>query len=256
MTKVVWDNVGDRGFELGLDRGVLYTSDTGVPWNGLISVDAKQDGTAAKPVYYDGLKYNEVVFIGDFAANLTAYTYPDEFLPFDGFSEVATGIFVDGQDRDTFGLSYRTLIGNDTEGTSHGYKINLLYNLTAIPDDVTSKTADTNVEPIEFSWALTSIPDPIPGLRPSSRLIVNSTKVDSEFLVSLEDILYGTESTDPRLPSILEIYSMLYLEITDNLDGSWDATAPETLIKMLDDNTFEITAGTISYSNEYTYSIS
>lgn len=256
MAKIVWDQVGEREFQVGLERGVFYTPTSGVPWNGLISVETKQNDTSATPVYFDGLKYNEVTFLGDFAGTLTAYTYPDEFLPYDGFGEVADGVFIDGQERGTFGLCYSTILGNDVDGINLGYKLHLLYNLTAVPEDISNKTMDSNIEPIEFSWTLTSVPEFIPSFRPASHLIIDSTKVDSEFLSDLEDILYGTESTDSRLPSVLEIYSMIYLNITDNLDGTWTADAPETMIQMLTDDIFEITAGTITYSDDYTYSIS
>lgn len=239
MTRIIWDEVGVRRFETGLDRGVLYTATGAVPWNGLTSVNTSQNGVSAVPVYFDDKKINEIVYLGDLVAKVKAYTYPDEFLPYDGFIEAAEGMYLDGQQRDTFGMSYRTLVGDDVDGIDLGYKIHLLYNLTAIPEDVTSQTIEANVAPIEFGWTFTSIPDEVEGFRPTAHMIVDSTKVDPIALSALEDILYGADLSDPRLPSITEVYS-LAITVKDNGDGTFTITGPDAFVTSIDANNFEL----------------
>lgn len=256
MAQITWDEVGERKFYAGLDRGVFYADGVSVPWNGLISVDTKQEGVSAIPIYFDDRKVNELLVLGDFSATMTAYTYPDEFLPFDGYAEPVEGMYIESQDRAVFGLCYRTLVGNDVDGIDLGYKLHLVYNLTAIPDTVPNKSIDSNVEPITFSWSLTSVPDVLPRYRPSSHLIIDSTKVDPDVLATLEEILYGTESDDPRLPSIFEVYSNIALTIIDNGDGSWDIMGPEAIVSMVDADSFTVTSDTITMLDADSYTIS
>lgn len=230
MTQIVWDEIGKRKFQTGLDRAVLFTDTVAVPWNGLRSVEVQNEGQSVTPVYFDDKKVNEVVYVGDFAATMKAYTYPDEFIPFDGYAEPIAGMFLDNQDRGTFGLCYRTMVGNDTDGIEYGYKLHLLYNLTALSDGITHQTVESNIEPIEFSWKLSSVPDQVHGFRPSSHIVIDSRKVDPVALSKIEDMLYGTELEDPYLPSMEEVYTNIALTIVDNGDGTWMVIGSEDIL--------------------------
>jgi hypothetical protein len=212
MTALVWDALGTKTYESGVEKGVLYLSDgSGVAWNGLTGVDEKPVGFTTQPLYFEGIKYNEIVNVGDWSATLRAYTYPDEFLEYEGVIEVDNGLFVAGQDTQLFGLSYRTGLGNDLSSAA-GYKIHILSNLTAVPGTVGRKTNSQTPNAIEFEWTITAIPQQIPGFRPTAELIFDTTKSTPEFTEDLEAILYGTDLTTPRLP---------YLEEIVNFAGAW-----------------------------------
>lgn len=267
MTKLLWDQIGDRVYQLGVDRGVFYsplhTIGTGFEeryqgfsWSGLVSVDEAHSNVSATPIYFDGTKTFDVVNDGTFSAKVKALTYPDQFIPFDGYVDTSEGLLLDSQPRDTFGLSYRTLVGNDVDGTDLGYKIHILYNLTAIGDDVGVKTLDTNVEPVEFSWVFNATPEVFPSNRPTAHLVIDSRTTRPEALALLEDYLYGTESVEPRLPMVVDIIAMLCVVITDNGDGTWTATGPAHLVEMLDANTFQIDGATIGTPTVGDYKIS
>lgn len=202
MTALVWDAQGDKVYETGLDHGVLYLEDgRGVPWNGLISCDDRSTNTVT-PLYWDGVKFNDIVVVGDFSGSIKAYTYPDEFMEFEGVQEVNnSGLFVTGQRPKTFGLSYRTRIGNDVT-QNLGYKIHILSNLTAVPSNKAFKTNTATMSAIEFEWLLTAIPTHIPGFQPTPHLIFDTSKSTPEMIEDLEAILYGTDTTDPELPSL------------------------------------------------------
>jgi len=267
MTKIAWDLVGSKRFEIGVDRGVLYTPYDTVPigvldeypkgfaWNGLKSVESRQEGTATTSIHYDGVKTYDVVYPGDFSASLTAYTYPDEFVPFDGLVEVVEGFFVDNQPRETFGLSFRTLNGNDVSGIEYGYKLHILYNLAAVSDGIATNTVESNVSPIEFKWTLTTTPVEIRGHRPSAHLVLDSNKVDSDKLLIIEDLLYGTEDLDARLPSMNDVLSILVLDVIDNEDGTWSATAPDEILSVSSTGSFTLIAAAASYIDAYSYEI-
>jgi len=175
MTTLVWDAVGDRVYETGVDRGVLYLSDgRGVPWNGLTAVEDRTTSTVT-PLYWDGVKYNDLFVVGDFVGLLKAYTYPDEFMEFEGVQEVDNGLFVAGQTPKIFGLSYRTKIGNDLT-SELGYKIHILSNLTAVPSTKAFKTISDTMAAVEFEWTLTAVPSHVPGYKPTSHLIFDTSK--------------------------------------------------------------------------------
>lgn len=202
MSVLVWNQIGDRKFETGLDRGVLYLQDgSGVPWNGLISVVEKTAMTI-EPLYLDGRKYAENIILGEYAATLSAFTYPDEFIEIEGIADVGNGVFMANQKPSRFGLSYRTKIGNDVDGPTSGYKIHILYNLLAVPSDQTFDSASDTPEAVAFQWELSSIPLNISDYHPSAHLIVDSTKTPPELVAEIEDLLYGTVSTNSRLPSM------------------------------------------------------
>lgn len=260
MTALTWDQVGDRIFETGIDRGVLYLEDgTGVVWNGLLSVTERVVGGNETPLYYDGVKFGDHSSVGEFSASLKAFTYPDEFLEFEGILDVGNGLFVTNQRTRRFGLSYRTKIGSDEDGIDSGYKIHLLYNLTAVPSQKTYQTI-SNVAPIEFEWNITGIPVEIPTYRPTCHLIFDSRKISELLLSDIEATLYGDESKNASLPPISSLVSFVndwvIIRIIDNGDGTWTAVAPEEYITILDDTTFQINNANAVMLDSDTYLIS
>jgi hypothetical protein len=199
MAALVWDAIGSRFYESGITRGVFYDSDGyGVAWNGLTSIE-ENTSNQVESIYFDGSKINDVVTTGDFSATMKAFTYPDEFLPYEGIVEDVDGVFITGQSISRFGLSYQTKIGNDLIGTTYGYKLHLLYNLTAIPTQRTFNTLSLETEPVEFEWNITSIPEIIENYRPTAHVIFDSTKIQATLLQSIEDSIYGTAYYDPQL---------------------------------------------------------
>lgn len=259
MGSLLWDQLGDRLYETGISKCVLYKEDGyGVAWNGIISVDEDNDGEVDS-VYFDGFKINDVVTLGDYSGIIRAYTYPDEFLFYEGILEDQTGFYVTHQPQSKFGLSYRTEIGNDVR-ENLGYKIHLLYNLTALPSSRTHRTLGLTVEPDEFEWSITSIPEDIENFRPTAHVIIDSLKMDPGLLMDIEEILYGTEETDARLPSLKGLATFIRkwdrLIITDNGDGTWTATSNvEGIIVMTDATTFEITSDTAEFIDADSYTI-
>lgn len=220
MAKLEWDKTGERLYETGTDRGVLYvasngTYPTGVAWNGLTGVDENPSGAEANAQYADNIKYLELRSAEDFGATVTAYTYPDEFEQCDGSAEPATGMYIGQQARKMFGMSYRTKIGNDVDGDEHGYYIHLIYGATASPSQRSYKTINDSPEPIEFSWEVTTTPVNITGYKPVAHVRINSTKADATKLAALEAVLYGTdgsggtEGTVARLPLPDEVKTLL-----------------------------------------------
>lgn len=208
MTGLTWDNSGERLFESGIDRGVFYGSDgVGIAWNGIRSVDENRSGSEPTSYYFEGVKYLETSLVDDFSAVLKAYTYPDEFLEYEGVATQGGGLYLDSQMPKTFCLSYRTLIGNDLEGTEFGYKIHFLYNLTATPTNKSYETLALVPNPSDFSWNLSGVPVMISGYRPTVHLWVDSRTIDADALAGLEAVIYGDEDSDPRFPTPTEILS-------------------------------------------------
>ena len=199
MARLEWDKTGERLYETGTDRGVLYvasngTYPTGVAWNGLTGVDENPSGAEANAQYADNIKYLELRSAEDFGATVTAYTYPDEFEQCDGSAEPAEGMYIGQQARKMFGMSYRTKIGNDVDGDEHGYYIHLIYGATASPSQRSYKTVNDSPEPIEFSWEVTTTPVNITDYKPVAHIRINSTKADPEKLTVLESVLYGANA--------------------------------------------------------------
>jgi hypothetical protein len=199
MAKLEWDKVGERYYQTGTDHGVLYvatngTYPEGVAWNGLTGVDENPSGAVASAQYADNIKYLELRSNEEFGATVTAYTYPDEFEECDGSAEPVDGMFIGQQKRKVFGMSYRTRIGNDTDGDDHGYVLHLVYGATASPSARSFKTVNESPEPIEFSWEITTTPVKIEGYRPVSHVRINSTKADATNLAVLESVLYGADA--------------------------------------------------------------
>lgn len=212
MSKLVWDTTGDRTYETGLNHGVLYPINAsgaytpGVAWNGLSSVSESPSGAEANAVYADNIKYLNLYSAEEFGATIEAYTYPDEWAQCDGSANLAEGVILGQQDRKTFGLCYRTVLGNDTEGDSHGYKLHLIYGAKASPSERQYQTINDSPEAITFSWEISTTPINVTGHKPVSCITIDSTKADAAKLAALEEILYGkdagqgVEAADPRLP--------------------------------------------------------
>lgn len=215
MTKIIWDAVGSRTYETGVDRGVLYTQNSsgqyvnGVAWNGLTAVSESPSGAEANAQYADNQKYLNLFSAEDFGATIEAFTYPDEFAQFDGVAEPKAGVYVGQQARKTFGFSYRTKIGNDLDGDDHGYKIHLIYGCTASPSERSYATVNESPEAMTLSWEITTVATEAgPGLRPTACVIIDSTKVAPGDLTSFEEILYGTALLTPRMPSVTDVIAM------------------------------------------------
>lgn len=215
MSKLTWDNTGERLYETGVKQGVLYpqsadgTYPKGVAWNGLTAVTESPSGAEANPLYADDIKYLNLMSAEDFGATVEAYTYPDEFGACDGSAEIATGVTIGQQKRQAFGMSYRTSLGNDVDGSDYGYKIHLIYGAMAAPSEKAYATINDSPEAITFSWELTTTPVSIDGFKPTAHLEINSTKIPAEKLAALEAILYGSESEEARMPLPNEIVELV-----------------------------------------------
>lgn len=227
MPRLMWDKVGERRYETGVNKGVLYIPneqgiyDDGVAWNGLTTVTESPSGAEATPIYADNIKYLNLISAEEFGATVEAYTYPDEFLQFDGVASPVSGLYVGQQARKSFGMSYQTRVGNDTSGSDLGYKIHLIYGAQAAPSEKAYATINDTPEAITFSWELTTTPVDVAGdFKPTAQLVVDSTKADPAALANLETILYGSVSTFPRLP--------LPDEVMDIFGGNPESTVVET----------------------------
>lgn len=214
MSKIIWDKAGEHFYETGVDRGVLYPTlngayQKGVAWNGLTSVSESPSGAESTAQYADNIKYLNLISAEEFGATVEAFTYPDEFAACDGSAEPVPGVMIGQQTRRPFGLTYRTLLGNDLSGTEYGYKIHLIYGCTAAPSERAYATVNDSPEAITFSWSITTTPVEVPGFKPTASLIIDSTKVSADTLAKLEDILYGTSDTEPKLPMPEEVFALI-----------------------------------------------
>lgn len=206
MSKLVWDNTGERLYETGVQNGVLYPRNVsglypkGVAWNGLISVTESPTGAESNKVYADNITYLNLISAEEFGATIEAYTYPDEFAACDGSGELAVGVFVGQQTRKVFGLAYKSFVGNDVAGNDFGYKLHLIYGGNASPSEKAYATINDTPEAITFSWEVTTTPVEVTGFKPTASLTIDSTKVDTAKLTALETILFGSANADARLP--------------------------------------------------------
>ena len=207
MAKLVWDKSGERLYETGVKQGVLYVQDTtgtypkGVAWNGLTAVTETPSGAEATALYADDIKYLNLVSAEELGGTIEAYMYPDEFAECDGSVALTAGMYIGQQDRKTFGLCYRTTLGNDTDSNNHGYKLHLIYGALAAPSEKAYATINDSPEAITFSWEFKTTPVNVTGHKPTASIVIDSTKVDAEKLAALEKILYGDDAGDgPRLP--------------------------------------------------------
>jgi len=222
MAILTWDNVGERLYETGVNKGVLYLPtggvyDDGVAWNGLTAVTESPSGAEGSAQYADNIKYLNLISAEEFGATVEAFTYPHEFAQFDGTATPQAGVNIGQQTRKAFGLSFQTRLGNDVEATDYGYKIHLIYGATAAPTEKAYATINDSPEAITFSWEVTTVPVPVTGFKPSAILTIDSTQVDPDNLASLESALYGTAGTNPRLPlpdEIIAIFAGSQTEVT------------------------------------------
>lgn len=213
MSKLVWDQTGERTYETGVEKGVLYvakdgTYPKGVAWNGLASVSESPSGAEANPIYADNVKYLNLMSAEDFGATIEAYTYPDEFAECDGSVALSKGVYAGQQKRSVFGLSYITKIGNDVDDTDYGYKLHLVYGALASPSEKSYSSINDSPEAITFSWEISTTPVEVPGCKPSAIITIDSTKVDKDKLTELENIIYGSAETEARLPLPTEIITI------------------------------------------------
>lgn len=216
MSAITWDATGTHLYETGVDHGVLYLWDTatstfkdGVAWNGLTAVNESPSGAEPSAIYADNIKYLNLMSAEEYGCTIEAYTYPDEFTLCDGSAVVADGVTIGQQPRKLFGFCYRTLTGSDTEGTSKGYKLNIVYNCTASPSERNHTTVNDSPEAASLSWTISTTPVDVTGFKPTATLVVDSTKCPEDKLKDLEDVLYGTALTNPRLPFPAEVIALV-----------------------------------------------
>lgn len=225
MAKLVWDKSSERLYETGVKNGVLYVQGTGgtypkgVAWNGLTAVTESPSGAEPTPLYADDIKYLNLLSTEEFGATIEAYTYPDEFAECDGSKSLATGVYIGQQARKTFGMCYKTTLGNDTEGNDHGYKLHIIYGALAAPSEKAYETINDSPEAITFSWEISTTPVDVKGSKPTATIVIDSTKANPEKLAALEVILFGADApngegtgTDPRLPLPDEIATLMTAE--------------------------------------------
>ena len=204
--KIKWDEVGKRLYETGVDHGVLFPMGEdnaygkGVPWYGLSAVNESPSGGEPNAVWADNIKYLNLMSAEDFGATIEAYTYPDEFAECDGSAALTAGVYIGQQNRKTFGLCYRTTLGNDVDSNAYGYKLHLVYGALAAPSEKAYATINDSPEAITFSWEFSTTPVNVAGFKPTANIVIDSTKVDAEKLAALEKILYGDTEAEARLP--------------------------------------------------------
>ena len=217
MAKLIWDKTGERYYETGVKNGVLYIPtegvySKGVAWNGLTAVTESPSGAEATALYADDMKYLSLYSAEEFGATIEAYTYPDEFAQCDGSAELTKGVSIGQQARKTFGLCYRTTVGNDTDGNDHGYKLHMIYGCMASPSEKAYATINDSPDAITFSWEVTTTPVSVAGFKPTASITIDSTKADPTKLAALEDILYGKDGepgANARLPLPDEIKTLM-----------------------------------------------
>ncbi len=214
MSKLVWDQIGNRFYETGVSQAVLYPQVSGaypkgVAWNGVTAINESPSGAEATPLYADDIKYLNLMSVEELGLSIEAYTYPDEFAACDGSAALAAGVYIGQQPRTPFGLSYKTVLGNDEKSNEYGYKLHLVYGCLAAPSEKAYATINDSPEAITFSWEVTTTPVAVPGFKPTALITIDSTKVDAEKLAALEALLYGTESAEASLPmpeAVAEIF--------------------------------------------------
>jgi hypothetical protein len=215
MAKLIWDQAGEKLYETGVKKGVLYVQDAagtypaGVAWNGLTAVTESPSGAEATPLYADDTKYLTLMSAEEFGATIEAYTYPDAFAACDGSDSLATGVNIGQQTRKPFGLVYQTTLGNDTQGDNHGYKLHIIYGALAAPSEKAYQSVNDSPEALTFSWELTTTPVAVTGKKPTASITIDSTKADATKLAALEKLLFGDTATSARLPLPDEIKTLM-----------------------------------------------
>lgn len=214
MPKLVWDATGERLYETGVKNGVLYVQENGaypkgVAWNGLTAVTESPSGAETTALYADDIKYLNLISAEEFGGTIEAYTYPEEFADCDGSAALTKGVYIGQQTRKTFGLCYRTVVGNDVDNNEYGYKLHIIYGALAAPSEKAYATINDSPEAITFSWEISTTPVNVSGYKPTATITIDSTKVDKEKLADLEEILYGGADTEARLPLPDEIATIM-----------------------------------------------
>lgn len=215
MPALTWDQTGERLYETGVDHGVLYLPDatgaynTGVAWNGLVSVTESPSGAESNKQYADNRVYLNLMSAEEFGGTIEAFMYPEEFGACDGTASPSKGLYLGQQPRKTFGLSYRTKLGNDVDGNNHGYKLHLVYGAMAAPSEKNYSTVNDSPEPITFSWEFSTTALEVPGFEPTAIITVNSTEVSPADLAALEALLYGAAATSPELPLPSDVITLI-----------------------------------------------
>ena len=215
MSKLVWDAIGERFYETGISKGVVYpqasggTYPKGAAWNGLSAVTESPSGAEPSPLYANNIKYLNLLSTEEFGFTIAAYTYPDEFAECNGEGSLATGVSVAQQKRKAFGMTYRSILGNDTDGDSHGYKLHLVYGALAAPSEMAHNTVNDSPEATEMSWECSTTPVSVNGFEPTAHIVIDSTKADSTKLAALEAILYGSDDDEARLPLPDEVATLM-----------------------------------------------
>lgn len=214
MSKLIWDATGERLYETGVKKGVLYVQEAGaypkgVAWNGLTAVTESPSGAEATPLYADDIKYLNLMSNEELGGTIEAYMYPDEFGVCNGEANLADGVVIGQQTRKAFGLCYRTVLGNDVDNNDYGYKLHLIYGALAAPSEKSYSTINDTPEPIILSWEFSTTPVDVPGFKPTASITIDSTKVDATKLKALEDVLYGTESEEAHLPLPAEVATII-----------------------------------------------
>lgn len=262
MSRLAWDRVGERFFETGIDHGVLYPNKTGaigVPWNGLIGLNETPTGGEPKPFYLDGYKYQHRSTPEEYGATIEAYTYPKEFEDCQGVPYLGNGLYITGQRKISFGLTYRTKVGNDAKGVTYGSKIHFVYNALVAPSDKKYQTVGDNPEANAFSWAINTKPVKVAGRRPTASMVVDTSLLTTPLLASLEDLIYGTDSTDPQLPTPTELISLIVgwptLFITDHGNGIFTASGPDDVVRLATPRAFEINASTVVNNGDGSFDV-
>lgn len=216
MVALKWDQEGERHYETGVDRGVLFPMgptgyEVGVPWNGLTNISENPSGAEPTPLYADNIKYLNLISAEEFAATVEAYTYPDEFAECDGTAELVPGVYIGQQDRKKFGLSYRTLVGNDSLGTQYGEKIHLIYGCQAAPSSKAYATVNDSPDAVTFSWEVTTTAIEVGSedFKPTATVVIDSRKVSAQAFAALKAVLYGSEAEEPRMPTPAEVGALV-----------------------------------------------
>lgn len=260
MTRLTWLDLKDRGFETGLDRGVLYPKvGPAVPWTGLTGVN-EVGAESAVAYYMDGRPFLWFPKPKEFSAEIKAYMYPDEFSQYAGLVEATDGMYLDSQQADSFGLSYRTLVGNASGDAEANYKIHLVYNAVVTPSSIGYATLSNSITATEFSWQIQAVPVVVEGYRPTAHIIIDTRHMDEERKAEIETLLYGDSTTDASLPDPQVIFDMLSfgeaIIITDNGDGTWKAEASYKNLYMIGDGIFQIDNVDATFHGDGTYDIS
>lgn len=214
MSKLVWDKVGERLYETGVSKGVVYPQEgsaypKGTAWNGLTAINESPEGAEANAMYADNIKYLNILSAEEFKATIEAYMYPDEFKPCIGAAELVEGVSLGQQDHKTFGLSYQTIIGNDVDNNAHGYKIHLVYGCLAAPSEADYSSVNDSPEAATMSWEVSTTPVEVDGFKPTATLVLDSTKLSAKKMAAIEKVLYGDDDAEARLPLPNEVKTIL-----------------------------------------------